>query len=278
MTNNKVPRNFKIDYNDFDIKEIENINKKIMLLLEKLNTMDLYSSNAINVRAEINKLAQEREKIVYTYLGDGGVTFIRNIESMERNVAATFDSDTQKPRVLSTTSYLKELKNTILILADLKFYKLDSKYLSDEENKEDMFKELYFNTIKKYHNLVSSLYGRGNVMIANGISSSELLSYFSIYNLDSSYSNFKKKYPNLMIGGDKVKSKDYNKSVNDLNNLINLFLAKSKNRLEKTSGKVRIVDSFENKKILKKELEENMNVLYKYILYYKLNGVKNVSR
>ena len=260
-----------VDFNNETVKEIENINKEILSLREKIATLDVYSREALDIRKRINELCEIREHIAYEVNGYDGIKFIKNIESLEIQYANTQSGETKQEN--DEISFNKELMDKLMIIADLKFFGIESKYINvsqDASNKEkfEAYKKIYSKYMKEYMSLVKSLYGNNPIIYKNAdyvMHESDLRNLLEIYNLRGNYHDFKHKHKSGKIGNEAISKELYSEGLDRIEGLINSFKVLSTETIRQKGGKVTVSYDIESKETLKTEIDKKMAQFYKQI-------------
>ena len=274
-----------IVYSDNEIKRIDDINSKVVRLQERLLNSN-NSENEIKIRKEISQLCQERENIVSKYLGASGIVSVKQLESLEFEYART-SGKKDKPYTLTKEEYSKELRNSIEKLSDLKFFGVDSIFVSgnnDLERKQN-YEKMLAETNKKYVNLIASVYHDTNPVIAKDSSSPEaairsenLVSYLELYNLRNGYSEFKRKSESLKIGNEVITASVFAEKTKMLKDLINQLVTNSSNMVRDMGESVVVNDVSRNKDMVKQDMLIKMNEMYENILVQKQALSQNLSQ
>ncbi|MGM9877020.1 MAG: hypothetical protein ACI33S_00060 [Bacilli bacterium] len=261
---------------DDEIQKIDNINSKVVELQEKLLNAN-NSENEIQIRKEISQLCQERENIVSKYLGTSGIVSVKELESLEFEYARA-SSKKDKSYTLTEEEYSSELRGTIERLSDLKFFGVDSIFVSgnNESERKQNYEKLLAETNKKYGNLVSCVYQNSNPVIANvssspdtAIKSDNLISYLELYNLRNGYGEFKRKSGSLKIGNEVITASVYEEKTKMIKDLINQFVVNSSNKVRDMGGSVVVDDVSRNKDVVKQDMLVKMNEMYENMLVQK---------
>lgn len=284
ITMEDLVKDVKVNNNDAEINRLININKKVVALQEELSKIDLASEEAKNIRIEISKLCDERDKIIEKYLGTSGVVLSKELESLEIAHSKALGGKKDKPYYLSSDEYAHELRETIEMLNDLKFFGIDSKYVigEDEKARQANYEELLLQTNKRYNNLVTSLYKEKNPLISENkqtpdasVRSDNLLAYLELYNLRKGYSDFKKKRESLRIGNEIITASVFDDKVRMIKDIVNQFVTKSSSKVRENGNKVEIKDTSRNKDTIKQEMAEKMNEIFGKIMVAKHSMSQN---
>lgn len=262
-----------VDFNNETVKEIENINKEILSLREKLVTLDVYSREALEIRKRVNELCEIREHIAYEVNGYDGVKFVKNIESLEIQYANTSKGEAKQEKEYDEVSFNKELMEKLMIIADLKFFGIESKYINvspDASNKEkfEEYKKVYSKYMKEYICLIKSLYSNNPIIYKNAdyvMHESDLRNLLEIYNLRGNYNDFKRKHKSGKIGNEAISKELYSEGLDRIEGLINSFKVLSSETIRQNGGKVKVSYDIETKETLKAEIDKNMAQFYKQI-------------
>lgn len=274
-----------VDFNNETIYKLDQLNKKILSLKEKNIGFDYNSKDAIQIRREINSLSTVREKIIYDTFGYDGVNYLRNIESLELRYASASDVRNSKPYSISHNDYISKLDELIHIIADLKFYGINSKYISVDANstvseKFNVYKDTYTKYMSMYMNLVGSLYQNNNPIIYSGndymITSSDLMSYLSIYNITGGYQDFKLHHKTGKIGNEAISKEMYSEGVDNIEKFIKSFKEKSSELINSKGGNIIIRDVSPNKYNLKNELDDKITNLYRMVMEKSKGGSQSM--
>jgi len=245
--------------------KLDKLNSKILELKEKATKLE--DEENLEIYKKINNLCIERENYIKNKTGYSNISLLREIESLETRVAMSKEIKEIKPYNISSDEYSIVLKNTINALANLKFYGMESKVflyddsISKEENRNN-FDELYRDYINKYTNLIYSLYQTDDVLIKisfnETISSRELISLLSIYNLEGKYENFIKKHRENKIDGYNINEIEYVEKCIYIKKAINNLCVSSSSLINKKFGSL-VVSNFVKGK---SELLEELNKKY----------------
>lgn len=274
-----------IVYSDDEIKRIDDINSKVVGLQERLLNSN-NSENEIKIRKEISQLCQERENIVSKYLGVPGIVSVKQLESLEFEYARASNKK-DKSYTLTQEEYSSELRDTIEKLSDLKFFGVDSIFVSgnNESERKQNYEKLFAETNKKYGNLVSCVYQNSNPVIANvstssdtAIKSDNLISYLELYNLRNGYGEFKRKSGTLKIGNEVITASVYEEKTKMIKDLINQLVTNSSNKVKDMGGSVVVDDVSRNKDMVKQDMLIKMNEMYENILVQKQALSQNLSQ
>ena len=268
------------DKNEQVLNEDILISDKIIELLEKYYNLDSNSSEAKNILSQIYDLREKREDKFKNLFGDNYRVLITNLESIE-NMASMTPKEGFKPYELDSNAYIFELRNTINAINEYyfleqlyikKYYKSNSG-ISDIEKQNKYYKK-YTNYLRKFHVLISSLFGSNNIefsVLDSTISSNDLLSYLATCNLDGDYSVYKSKFENYKIGAEEADKKKYMESLTFLNKCINSLSNKA---FEKLDGKIiKIID----KEIVFKDVIDERNRKLNEIYYSNMKNNKGMK-
>ncbi len=242
---------------------------KIIGLLEKYNEMDKNTTEANRLLEDIYNLRVDRENKFKNLYGDKYRVYVSELESLE-NMASTINKEGFKTRELDSNSYILELRNTINAINEyyfinelkIKKYYKNNNNISDGNNDNKFYKK-YNNYLRKFHVLISSLFGSSNYEFevdGGMISTDDLLSYLATCNLDGDYSVYKNKFMNVKIGTQNTDKNKYIESLVFLNKCINtlcdLAQKKSKNKI------IKVVDREPTKKDIINQRNGKLKEIY----------------
>ncbi len=262
-----------------------NINNsdKIIELLDKYNTLDKSTSEAIKLRKTIYELRKSRENIIKKEYGSDSIRILYEIQSLEDRVS--FSTEKIKDYRLTYEDYIKKMNELINAINEYNYigYKEDLKYYKYNTNKSDnqnenRFIRKYNYYLKEFNNILKSLFNDEDIILYKEedsnvlVTLSDLISYINCYNLDKDYNLFLKKYNNSRIGNELINKKDYLKSIDIINKCISNLYEISKRKFE---SEIIIKDYSESRNDLIKEINNNYKELGKKKI---IEGEKNVHR
>ena len=206
------------------------ISNQIIDLLIKYNNLDKNTTEAKKILEEIYKLRTDREKRYKGLYPSSYRIYVSDLESIE-NLASTTPKEGFKSYELDAKNFISELRKVINAINEYyfinelqikKYYKFNNN-MSDQNNTNRFYKS-FVNYLRKYHVLISSLFGKNKVdfeVDGSKITSNDLLSYLSTCNLDGDFSVYKNKFNNSYIGTETPDKKKYMETLVFLNKCIN---------------------------------------------------------
>ena len=229
--------------------EEEDINKRILSLKEKQ-----LADNSLETRRKINALCDSRMDIASLYLGNEGINLVREIESLESRYVRCNNTGGSKDIIMTSKEYLRELMNVINSINSSCF---NRRLPLNEREKA------YNESVKKIRNLIISLFGDENIMIESteGITTTDLVSYLTIYNLDEKYDSFVSAHGTNVIGNETITKREYTQRVNYLKSLIESLSNQCTIALNGIGGNVLVKDHSIQKSILLLELNNKIKLL-----------------
>ena len=254
-----------VDFKNPIVNALHKLTNQIIGLKENLAKLDPMSKEAIETRKKINELSDRRLDIGKKLFGNDGINYIRNIESLETRLANTKEVKNSKQVVVTSEQYSKELEDLISVIADLRFYGNESKYVEDPEKFDEIYKTYY----DKFVNYINSLFGEKNPNFYSygdyNISISDLMSYLSVYNLRGGYQDFKEHHKTGKIGNEAISKEMYTSGLDKIEGFISSLKDKAMELMKSKGGKVTISDSRVSKDDLRYEIDSKMIDLYKVI-------------
>ena len=251
------------------------LSDKIISLLEQYNELDRNTTEAQKIAEEVYRLRVERENKFKELYGIHYRVFISELESFE-NMISILPSEPFKTRELDSGNFILELRTAINAINEYhfinelqikKYYKKDNS-LSDGLSEVRYFKK-YNNFLRKYHVLISSLFGSREVLFKvddDTISSEDLISYLGTCNLDGDFSVYKKKFSGSSIGVEEATKKKYIDTLTFLNKCIRSLCSLAESRIK--DGKIDFID----KETVKSDIIKKRNTRLNEIYYLKESG------
>ncbi len=253
-------------YNNIDsfLKSVTLINTSysndIILKLMKCN-----NNHNDSLLHEIYDLKERRRNVSIIKYNKDILLDLTLLESLEYRISRINDNKADS-YTLNKKDYRKSLLESINAINDYNFLEFKtSKYykkndsISEEENSK-IFSNKYFNYIKKYYNLINSITNNKVIILdvdGKKISTDNLLSYLTIYNLDSNYDIFKENLNNKKINNNDFIKEEYMNQIKYINDCIKYLCNYTLDRIKNDS--VLIVDSTKDKDDLVYERDEIIN-------------------
>ena len=254
-----------VDFKNPIVNALHKLTEQIIGLKNRLAKMDPVSKEAIEVRKKINELSDRRMDIANKLFSNDGINYIRNIESLETRLAHLEDVKSSGAVSVCSEKYIEDLDELITIISDLRFFGEESKYI---ENK-DKFEEVYQKYYDKFINYINSLFGEKNPNFYSfgdyNISISDLMSYFSVYNLRGGYQSFKDHHKTGKLGNEAISKEMYASGLDKIEGFITSLKEKASELLKTKGGKITIKDSSVSKDDIRFEIDSKMVDLYKVI-------------
>ena len=98
------------------------------------------------------------------------------------------------------------------------------------------------------------------------ITSSDLMSYLSIYNITGGYQDFKSHHKTGKIGNEAISKEMHSEGVDNIEKFIKSFKEKSSKLINSKGGNIIIKDVSPNKYNLKNELDDKITNLYRMVM------------
>ncbi len=264
----KVKREVNLDGVDLTNPIVNALHKYTDLIIdlkEKLAKMDAGSKDATEIRVKINEYSDKRMDIGKKLFGNDGVNFIRLIESLETRLAHTADSSGIYPYDLSEDDYIEDLDEILMLIAELRFYGEESKYVDKIEN----YDEIYKNCSDKLSCYITSVFGEENPIFYTygdySISVNDLLSYLSVYNLSGGYQNFKDHHKTGKLGNEAISKEMYASGLDRIEGYISALKEKAREIIKTNGGNITIKNSILSKDDIRYEIDSKLFDLYRVI-------------
>ena len=201
---------------------------KIISLIEKYN-----STEDDKLLKEIYDEKINRRKSLISKFGEDIIEELNILESLEERISRTI---TQKNKTypIQKSEFKNVLKDTLLAINDYHFleYK-DSKYYDKNEDKENLNKyKLY---LRKYVNIISSVYKNKYAVLnynGNKVTTDNLISYISLYNLDNNYNEFLSSLNDKKINDKVLTKSEYENEVLFINSCIDALCKDSISKMK----------------------------------------------
>lgn len=254
-----------VDFKNPIVNALHKLTNQIIELKEKTVRLDPSSKSAIEMRKKINGLCDQRLEIAKKLFGNDGINYIRNIESLETRLAHMEEGNVCEPVVLNAEKCIEDLDELITIMADLRFFGEESKYVNDPRKFDDIYNQYY----DKFINYVNSLFGEKNPNFYSvgdyNISISDLISYISVYNLRGGYQSFKDHHKTGKLGNEAISKEMYSNGLDKIEGFISSLKSKVEEIIKSKGGKVTIKDCRISKEDIRYEIDSKMVDLYKVV-------------
>ncbi|NLC47820.1 MAG: hypothetical protein GX758_00465 [Tenericutes bacterium] len=273
----KVSKNNDLDVykNDKYVSAVGAVSHKICGLKKQLYSLS-NEEEIRKVRIEIYDLCKKREEAVFILTGYEGVNILESIDSNEDYVYSQADFIPEKPYKLNSSEYKKEFDNLLYEIGDLQFNGEDSeRYNESIKDKKHIqvnnFKNYYSSKIRKYNNLMLSLFEKNPSILSM---SRDLINSLSLFNLEGGYSSFKSKHSDGMIGSEKISSAMYNEGIERINSLKDKLISYSTQTIDKKGGTIEITNHEPTKEENIKMLNKRYFEIYDLIIQKRENDMK----
>ena len=246
-----------------------NFSTNIIRLLDRYNSLDKNTSEALKVRMKINDALDKREQSLVAKFGDVVMINLSVIESLEERISRLPLNDNTKPYEMTSEQYNKELKNIISRINDYDFYGINSEYFVKDNSKSDGVNESKLlkereQLVRRFHNMIESLYGKDTAFEGlDGVKIEDIIPMLSTCNLNGGFKEFKKCFKDKKIGSENISKEMYEERFKKLNLYIDLLCTTSSEKISKNGNKVIISNHQKTRKDLMGELETE----YKAMLY-----------
>jgi hypothetical protein len=263
-----------VNFNIEPIKELQNINEQILVLREKLVTLDVKSDEAKELRKEIVELCSRREQIAYEANEYDGINLVKKIESLEIRYANAPLEKTKIEKEFDAEAYNKQLMEKITIIGDIIFFGTSSQYMDISKYPTEIQRKNEFNKIldkhkNEYINLVTSLYGKANPIIyKNGNQTKtaiDLIKKLGDFNIRGNYHDFKKHHKDGKLGNEALSKEMYDEGIKEIETLMNSFRVLSNETINQKGGTIKVTFDAETKSDLKQEIDRKMLELYRKV-------------
>ena len=198
------------------------------------------STNDENLLKEIYEAKMGRRKSLVLKFGEDIIDKLNSLESLEGRIAVT-NLEHEKSYPINKNEFESVLKDTIKAINEYHFinYKNSNYYvvnenLSELEN-ERVFLNRYKAYLRKFSNIISSIYKNNYTILnydGNKISTDNLISYLSLYNLDGDYEEFKLSTKNKKINNKNLTKSEYNYEIKFIKNCINALCKDSISKIK----------------------------------------------